>query len=524
MKTKRNHARIINHKTLFASLGAGVLLLGAAFYYVTPDTNKYIEVGYTEQSPLGDSAGEVIPASCPSDLHDAPSNYGQACVSGANACGQTNSGTIQCDGSCSVGVPANPAGYGNACNSSANACGQTNAGTIQCNGSCSATTPANPVGYGNTCTGAANSCGTTNSGTLVCSGGSPTLYCSASTPAEPVLPATCGCASPPGNYGTGCSSGANACGFVNTGTIQCNGTCSATTPSDSLCSATCGNGVCDAHETAGSCSADCPGSGTPITGWGWSDNIGWISLNCSDVGTCATRNYALRKNTSNKIIGFAWSENVGWISANAADLSGCPSGTCEVSVSSLGRVSGWLKALNATSGWDGWISLNGTNYQTMLESDNVLSNWAWGSDVTGWILWSAQLSCAQTAGDFCSGNSWQHRHPNCTVTTIIADCGVSGCSSATNQCVSTPPPSVVSGLRATPQLVSPGGTSVITWNIQNAISCTVTGNGNSWTGTSGTQTTSPINTVSTYTLNCTGVGGNLTQTVVIKFAPKWQEK
>ncbi len=523
MKTKRNTHTITSVKTLAVAFGL-VLALAVVFLY-SPQQANYVEIGYTEQSPLGESAGEVIPASCPSDLHDAPSNYGAACTSGANACGQTASGSIQCDGSCSAGVPANPAGYGNACTSAANACGQTNAGTIQCNGSCSASQPANPVGYGNACNGPANSCGTTNSGTFTCSGGSPTLYCSASTaPAEPVLPATCDCASPPGNYGTGCTSGANLCGFTNTGTIQCNGTCSATTPADALCSATCGNGVCDAHETAGSCPADCPGSGTPITGWGWSDNIGWISLNCSDAGTCATRNYALRKNTSNKIVGYAWSENIGWITSNASELAGCPSGACDVSVSSLGRVSGWMKAVNAGGGWDGWISLNGTNYQTMLESDNVLSNWAWGSDVTGWILWSAQLSCAQTAGDFCDGAAWKHRHPNCTVTTIIDDCGPSGCSGATNQCVSTPPPAAVSGLRATPQLVSPGGTSVITWNIQNAISCTVTGNGNSWTGTTGTQTTNPINSVATYTLNCTGVGGNLTQTAIIKFAPKWQEQ
>lgn len=525
MKTKHPRVKKIS-TTLLVPLGIALALIAIIAYQ--PTQPKSVEIGYTEQSPLGEPAGEIIPASCPSHLHDAPVNYGAGCTSAANACGQTASGSIQCNGACSASTPAvtTPTGatYGAACTSAANACGQTNSGTIQCNGYCSASQPANPVGYGNACSGPANSCGATNSGTLTCSGGSPTLYCTAtSAPADPVLPATCGCSSPPPNYGVGCTSAANICGFTNTGTIQCNGTCSATTPADSLCTTTCGNGVCDAHETAVSCPTDCPGSGTPITGWGWSDNVGWISVNCSDLGTCATRNYALRKNTSNKIVGYAWSENIGWISANASELAGCPSGACDVSVSSLGRVSGWMKALNAAGGWDGWIALNGTNHQTMLESDNTLSNWAWGSDVTGWILWSAQLSCAQTAGDFCSGALWQHRHPNCTVTTVL-DCAPSTCSSTTNQCVVMPPPSAITGLKATPQLVSPGGTSVISWNIKNAASCTVTGNGNSWTGVTGTQTSNPINTVSTYTLSCTGLGGNLTQTAVIKFAPKWQEK
>lgn len=68
-------------------------------------------------------------------------NSGQACTSGANSCGQTNTGTYSCSGVCSASTPSNPAGYGNACTSTANSCGQTNSGTIQCDGSCSASVP-----------------------------------------------------------------------------------------------------------------------------------------------------------------------------------------------------------------------------------------------------------------------------------------------------------------------------------------------------------------------------------------------
>ena len=72
-----------------------------------------------------------------------------------NTCG-VYGGTIQCNGSCSGGIPAvvdacpqpgnqcNAASnQGNACTSSANTCGMTNTGTIQCDGNCSATTPLN---------------------------------------------------------------------------------------------------------------------------------------------------------------------------------------------------------------------------------------------------------------------------------------------------------------------------------------------------------------------------------------------
>ena len=59
-------------------------------------------------------------------------NFGQICNSQTNNCGQTNPGTIQCDGSCSVAIPANPSYYGQACG-----CGGTN----DCNNNCVGSTP-----------------------------------------------------------------------------------------------------------------------------------------------------------------------------------------------------------------------------------------------------------------------------------------------------------------------------------------------------------------------------------------------
>jgi hypothetical protein len=60
---------------------------------------------------------------------------------------------------------------------------------------------------------------------------------------------------------------------------------------------------------------------TAITGWAWSDNIGWISLNCSNTSTCGTVNYGLSLNGS-LIQGYAWSDSVGWIKFGG--LSGFP--------------------------------------------------------------------------------------------------------------------------------------------------------------------------------------------------------
>ncbi len=83
---------------------------------------------------------------------------GSVCSSGAcvlvggpctptNACGQSNSGTYNSAGVCSVSAPAMPATYGNTCPSvpATNACGMAGSGTILCNGTCSAVTPSDTL-------------------------------------------------------------------------------------------------------------------------------------------------------------------------------------------------------------------------------------------------------------------------------------------------------------------------------------------------------------------------------------------
>jgi hypothetical protein len=265
-----------------------------------------------------------------------------------------------------------------------------------------------------------------------------------------------------------------------------------------------------------------------LTGWAWSSNIGWISLNCANEGTCGTVNYKLTKNnTTGKVTGYAWSPYLGWISANSSELTGCPSGTCEFAVSSNGTVSGWIKALGAQNGWDGFISLNGSSYG-LIEMNGILTGWAWGDAVTGWVLTSAEGTCATTAGYYCNGNAWMYRYPNCTTMTIIADCGPSGCSSVTNRCVATPPPhSNLSGgtiIRVSPRLVQSGGTINVQWNVSDAITCAVSENKVviSPTDTSGTLTRT-VTASTLYEIVCNGGGGTLTGSAWAKVNPKWVE-
>ena len=52
-----------------------------------------------------------------------------------------------------------------------------------------------------------------------------------------------------------------------------------------------------------------------ISGYAWSNNVGWISLNCTNSNSCATSNYGVHVNPSTgNFSGYAWNDNVGWIS------------------------------------------------------------------------------------------------------------------------------------------------------------------------------------------------------------------
>jgi hypothetical protein len=66
-----------------------------------------------------------------------------------------------------------------------------------------------------------------------------------------------------------------------------------------------------------------------VSGWAWSENIGWISFNCLNQNSCQTVNYGVNLDPQTKIFsGYAWSENVGWITFNESELSGCPQAPC----------------------------------------------------------------------------------------------------------------------------------------------------------------------------------------------------
>ncbi|MEX0917328.1 MAG: hypothetical protein WDZ90_02300 [Candidatus Paceibacterota bacterium] len=79
-------------------------------------------------------------------------------------------------------------------------------------------------------------------------------------------------------------------------------------------------------------------------------------------------------------------------------------------------------------------------------------------------------------------------------------------------------------LNATPTLLKRGDSTILKWNSENATSCTLSGtNGDSWSGTSGSETSSPIEARTTFTLRCEGDSGPVSTSVIVNVVPRFEE-
>ena len=249
---------------------------------------------------------------------------------------------------------------------------------------------------------------------------------------------------------------------------------------------------------------------------GTNTNVGWISANSLNLN-CDTNQDGLSDNTDPSIsvscpptgqtvgnygmniptadgtvTGNAWSENIGWISFNGTDLIGCPDGNC--TARRIGNnIEGWARIISirdalaaGNSGgwpglpWQGWVKLRGTaqdgsSYGVSI-SGNTFLGYAW-SDELGWIDFKR--------ASFLSA----------PVVTLTAN------------------PSLI---YLSPGEKLPKNFDLI-WTVSgNATSCTASG---SWNGNKlvdgGTETL-PLNSSSeTYSITCSNPIGGVTKTVMV---------
>lgn len=102
-----------------------------------------------------------------------------------------------------------------------------------------------------------------------------------------------------------------------------------------------------------------------VGGWAWSsDNFGWFSANCSNLGLCPDTDridYGLNVEDDGTVSGYLWSENIGWVRFSNPDGEPAPGGGVARAIYDpvLGRLTGWAKVL--ALGEEGWLKLDGQN-------------------------------------------------------------------------------------------------------------------------------------------------------------------
>jgi len=229
-----------------------------------------------------------------------------------------------------------------------------------------------------------------------------------------------------------------------------------------------------------------------VSGWLWggtteddfnkpekSTGVGWISTHNLGEGDL----YGIYIPSSDgSVSGYAWSENIGWI-----DFQPPGPYPAEPSYSAKregDKLTGWARILsikeaadnNNSGGWQGWIKLSGTAQDGSLYGVKIdpvtgkLSGYAW-SDELGWISFEDNNVLANFNS---TSTSTSTSTPNCTFS-------------------------------ANPKMIKGTGTSTLSWDCKDADSCTID-QGIGSVSTTGTYVVELENTT-TYTLSCSNNEG-----------------
>lgn len=126
-----------------------------------------------------------------------------------------------------------------------------------------------------------------------------------------------------------------------------------------------------------------------ISGWAWSETIGWISFNSFTGG--GNVDYGVNVNlVTGTISGYAWNGSVGWISFN--ETVGCPLLPCQPKLDlETNVVTGWAKILSTNT----WIALKSpigspVSYG-VTRSGFDFQGYGWDDTEIGWV----SFNCAQ---------------------------------------------------------------------------------------------------------------------------------
>ncbi len=152
------------------------------------------------------------------------------------------------------------------------------------------------------------------------------------------------------------------------------------------------------------------------------------------------------------------------------------------------------------SGGSSTLSWSSTN-ATSCNASGGMSGWA-GPKATSGTFYASNLTYTSTFSITCSNSSGSATD---SVTIYVSQ--------------TPPPPSLPTvNLTANPMNVIYGGSSTLSWNSTNAVSCTANGGSNGWAGskpTSGTFYTGSLNSTLSYSISCSNSSGSTSDSVTV---------
>ena len=233
--------------------------------------------------------------------------------------------------------------------------------------------------------------------------------------------------------------------------------------------------------------------------------IGWVSTNNTNPGAGGGISYGLNIPQNGAVTGYMWSENIGWIDFDPQDHCGSaysaascvnPYGNGNGGVyRSGGSLTGWARivgiaqqsAVGNSGGWDGWVKMDaGNGYSVSID----------GSGNMGGSAWAGELGGIKFSGVSGNGTPYGAKIPPPPIITFNVDRGqINIETDPLNQNVN------------------------LTWSTVGATTCTANSNpATVWNGVRPTAGSLPVsitasNPVTNFTLTCDGPGGQSNSTV-----------
>lgn len=150
-------------------------------------------------------------------------------------------------------------------------------------------------------------------------------------------------------------------------------------------------------------------SDSALSGWMWGENVGWISLSCSNTASCGTGSYGVSNDACGHLAGHAWAENVGWInfSPATAGVTIDPT-TGDFSGSAWGENIGWITFASTgahpykvTTSWFRPVPTVNPAIELSRTGSDLVLTWAGGGGADGYDVFQGSLAdLRNTGGNF----------------------------------------------------------------------------------------------------------------------------